>query len=431
MPCALALQRAFGLGDHFLEQVARALDVADLAELLGQFELARQRVAVGGRGRPGRRTDAEVAEVQRIVGQRRRCRADRRRWRRRPATTGRRGRSPVAARRQRCGSAGAARGRRGAGPGSCWARRPPVRSPASGCRDALAAGPERQGGLVRRHRRLDGLARCGRSSSRSSPMPPSSVASGAGSKAGGSGWRGVRHRRCPQRFHRLALGAQHLAGPAAGLVQRVVGVDAQTQFLRLRPVLAFTPRQAVHLRGQQFEALGVAPLGVDLEQLGADGHALRRGAHGLLQDFLGLQVAPVGQVDVGLGHRIDIADGVELAQRIAHRRRAAGGGVGGGLAGVDALAAAGAEEGIGLQPAFQERGFAGRPAHAPAQAPQAEAGQQRHQHAGTGQQQRVVQQRVEQAAFGRRRRGVGGGGRPHGGWRGRLGRPRPARPARA
>ena len=73
--------------------------------------------------------------------------------------------------------------------------------------------------------------------------------------------------------------------------------------------------------GEQLEALGVAALGVDLEQLGVDREALRSGAHRLLEDFLGLQVAAVGEVDVGLGDRVDVADRVELARRIAHRRR--------------------------------------------------------------------------------------------------------------
>jgi hypothetical protein len=57
------------------------------------------------------------------------------------------------------------------------------------------------------------------------------------------------------------------------------------------------------------------------------------------EDLLGLQVATVGEVDVGLGHRVDVADGVELAQRVAHRgaRQA---GLGHAVLRVDAPAAA-------------------------------------------------------------------------------------------
>ena len=68
------------------------------------------------------------------------------------------------------------------------------------------------------------------------------------------------------------------------------------------------------------ERLGIAALGVDLEQLAVDGHALRRRAQRFLQDFLGLQVAAVSQVHVGLGHRIDVAGSVELAGRVHHGR---------------------------------------------------------------------------------------------------------------
>ncbi len=142
-------------------------------------------------------------------------------------------------------------------------------------------------------------------------------------------------------------------GRAASAVHRVVGVDLRAEFLRLGPVLAFAAGQREELRREQLEALDVAPLGVDLEQLGPDREALRVAAHRLLEDLLGLQVAAVGEVDVGFGNRVDVADRVELRQRIGHRRGAAG-----GIAGVDALAAAGAEERVGLQAALEERGLA-------------------------------------------------------------------------
>ncbi len=48
--------------------------------------------------------------------------------------------------------------------------------------------------------------------------------------------------------------------------------------------------------------------------------AVRSGfdAQRFAQDFLGLQVAAVGQVHVGLGHRVDVA-GIELARRVRQR----------------------------------------------------------------------------------------------------------------
>ena len=162
----------------------------------------------------------------------------------------------------------------------------------------------------------------------------------------------LRQRARAERLGDLAAFERPLRR-AAGAVHRVVGVDLRAELLRLGPVLALAARQREELRREQLEALDVAPLGVDLEQLGADREALRVAAHRLLEDLLGLQVAAVGEVDVGLGDRIDVADRVELRQRVGHRRRAAG-----RIARVDALAAAGAEERVGLQAALEERGLA-------------------------------------------------------------------------
>ena len=180
--------------------------------------------------------------------------------------------------------------------------------------------------------------------------------------------RRVGHRRAeirPRHRHdRLRQGARaerldHLCALArplrgsAGAVQRIVGIDLRAELLRLGPILALAAREREELRCEQLEALDVAALGVDLEQLGADREALGIAAHRLLEDLLGLQVATIREVDVGLGDRVDVADRVELRQRVGHRRRAAR-----GVAGVDALAAAGAEERVGLQAALEERGLA-------------------------------------------------------------------------
>ena len=144
--------------------------------------------------------------------------------------------------------------------------------------------------------------------------------------------------------------------------------------------------------GDQFERLGVAALGVDFEQLAMDGDALRRRAHRFLEDFLGLQVAAVGQVHVGFGHRIHVAGGVELAGRIHHGR--AGGAA---FVGVDALAAAGAEERIGLQAAFQEGAVDLGGLLALLGAVEAKAQQQGQHAADGGGNDRVFQQVVDQA----------------------------------
>jgi hypothetical protein len=65
-----------------------------------------------------------------------------------------------------------------------------------------------------------------------------------------------------------SMAATWSAATAVRLVQRVLGVDLQAQGLGLGPILALARSASQHLRGEQFEALGVAPLGVDLEQLG-------------------------------------------------------------------------------------------------------------------------------------------------------------------
>ncbi len=125
------------------------------------------------------------------------------------------------------------------------------------------------------------------------------------------------------------------------------------------------------------------------------GRAGRVAAQGFLEDFLGLQVAAVGQVDIGLGQRVDIAARVELARRIG--RGQGGGGI---LLGVDVLAAAGAEERIRRQLAFQEAAVARRGAAA---ALHGTVGDQRHQQghqqAGDAQHTRVAEQPAQEAFF--------------------------------
>ena len=179
---------------------------------------------------------------------------------------------------------------------------------------------------------------------------------------------------------------------SAGAVHRVVGIDLRAELLRLGPFLAFAARQREQLGREQLEALDVAPLGIDLEQLGADGEALGVAAHRLLEDLLGLQVAAVGEIDVGLGDRIDVADRVELRQRIGHRRRSAR-----RIAGVDALAAARSEERIGLQATFQERRLAAVLLRALRVAIGAVAGEQQHQRADAEVERIAAGERVDEA----------------------------------
>ena len=81
---------------------------------------------------------------------------------------------------------------------------------------------------------------------------------------------------------------------------------------------------------------------MDLEQLQVDLLALRILLQRVLQDFLGLRVAAVGEVDLGFGDRIDFV-GVDVAETLAAevaRERV--------VAGVDDAAAGRAEDGVGL-----------------------------------------------------------------------------------
>ena len=71
-----------------------------------------------------------------------------------------------------------------------------------------------------------------------------------------------------------------------------------------------------------------------------DRHAGRIVANRFLQDFLGLQVAAIGQINVCLRHGIHIAASIELARGVGHGRAGRHFAVGG----IHALSAAGTEE---------------------------------------------------------------------------------------
>ena len=155
-------------------------------------------------------------------------------------------------------------------------------------------------------------------------------------------------------------------------------------------------RQAIGLGGDQFEGLGITALRVDFQQLAVDGDALRVGPHRFLEDFLGLQIASVGQVDVRFRDRVDVASSIELARRIHHRRSG-----GAGLVGIDPLTAASSEEGVRLQPAFQERAVNLRGLFSAARSVKAGTQQQRDQAAGRSRNDRVRQHVVDQGRFNR------------------------------
>ena len=157
----------------------------------------------------------------------------------------------------------------------------------------------------------------------------------------------------------------------------------------------------------RFQGLAVLALGVDFGELDLDGGAVGIVARGFLEDFLRLQVTAVGQVDIRLRDGIHVTAGIQLTGRIGQR------GTGGHLAvgRVYALAAALAEEGVGLQLAFHEAAV-----HAPSrlaaalQDAVATIAQQQGQDAPACQwNQRVAEQAVDEAGLRcglRRRRGL-------------------------
>ena len=95
----------------------------------------------------------------------------------------------------------------------------------------------------------------------------------------------------------------------AGRVQRVGRVERVAHRRRLDPVVAGAAGLLVEVAGELAEGGLVLARGVDLEQLQL--HVLALGILGerFLQYFLGLPVAPVGDIDLGLRQRIDFVGG--------------------------------------------------------------------------------------------------------------------------
>ncbi len=158
-------------------------------------------------------------------------------------------------------------------------------------------------------------------------------------------------------------------------------------------------RSGAHLRqhflGDGLEAMRILAVGVDFHQLEADGLAFRMLLERLAQDFLGLHVAAVSDVDIGLRDRIDFialvaAADAEIGPEHAVLRR------------IDALAAGCAEQRIGPG---HHRAFLRQQAVLEAvclfglllaPAIHRQAAQQRHRCAAQAQYHRIAQQRREE-----------------------------------
>ena len=84
------------------------------------------------------------------------------------------------------------------------------------------------------------------------------------------------------------------------------------------PFDALASRQVEGVCGDGFKRFVIAALGINFKQLGMDGHALRVHANCLFENLFCLQVAPIGQIHISLGHRVYIPGRIQLAGRINH-----------------------------------------------------------------------------------------------------------------
>jgi hypothetical protein len=86
---------------------------------------------------------------------------------------------------------------------------------------------------------------------------------------------------------------------------RIVGVELPAERDGLLPGLALALRNGIELRRDRLEGRRLVVLSVDLKQLEVDLLPVRIFLEGVFEDFLGLRIAPIGEVHLGLGDRID------------------------------------------------------------------------------------------------------------------------------
>ena len=165
-------------------------------------------------------------------------------------------------------------------------------------------------------------------------------------RRGGSRRRGLHLGRNRERTRVRVQGGGRLRRDrgrrAAFGEHRVVRIELASERDGLLPRLALALAHRVELGGDGLERRRLVVLRVDLEQLEVDLLALRILLERVLEDFLGLGVAPVGKVDLGFGDRVDFV-GVDVAEALAAEvalQRV--------LAGVDDAAAGRAEHRVGL-----------------------------------------------------------------------------------
>ena len=191
--------------------------------------------------------------------------------------------------------------------------------------------------------------------------------------------------------------SESTSGAATGLVQGVVRIEVTAQLGNAVPVRAFALRQAVNFGSDGFQCLAVLAFGINFTQLGVHRYPRRVVAHGLFENFFGLQITAVGQIHVSFGHRVHVAACIELAGRVGHGRPTRGRI---GARRVHALATAGAKERIRLQTAFQEGAVHARTIAAALDYTPGTIAQQQCQQSTTGQWNHgVVHQAGDEAGF--------------------------------
>ena len=175
-------------------------------------------------------------------------------------------------------------------------------------------------------------------------------------------------------------------------VKRVDRVDRQTQRCGLVPLLALPTRHLVHVLCQRTERLDIIARCVNLHQLETNRLPGRLSEQCFPKDVLRLRLTTVGDIDIRLGNRVDFS-GLRFGLCCRDRGEAT-------VVCIDALAACRAEQGIGCkgvssdQTVFELLDLAAT-THCVHRIAQAECGHT----TDSGQQQRVVEQVVEQAGL--------------------------------
>ena len=88
------------------------------------------------------------------------------------------------------------------------------------------------------------------------------------------------------------------------MVQAVFGFQVTPEFSNPVPVRPFALGQLEHFTRDSLQGFAVLALGVDFAQFDVHRNAAGVVAHGLFQDFFGLEIAAIGQIHIGFCHRV-------------------------------------------------------------------------------------------------------------------------------